>query len=140
MEVYKALDLLNINIDGFYQHSTIWKMPEKLIQVCSLVFRMSLTPLEFCTLKYSELHHRVQTPSLLGGAQSNVEQFQSAELKFFPAYDFPSYFTSHVILGFLRLDFLLLFQNLLAGESLVSRLKISLGSRGCLLSSLVSQH
>lgn len=75
-----------------------------------------------------------------GGVQSNMEQFQSAELKFFPAYDFPSYLVSHVILGFLRLDFLLLFQNLLAGKSLVSRLEISLGSRGCLLSSLVSQH
>lgn len=122
MEMYKALNLLSVNDDGFYHRSSIWKMPGKLTHVHSLVFRMSLAPVDFCILKYSELHHRVQTLSLLRGAQSNMRQFQSAELGTFPACAFLSYLFSHVGPGFLSLDFLRLLHNLLAGERLVSRL------------------
>lgn len=82
VEVYKALDLLSINNDGFYHHSTIWKTPEKLVQAHSLVFRVSLAPLEFCILKYSELHSRVQTPSLLGGLSQTWSSFRVLNSKY----------------------------------------------------------
>lgn len=72
MEVYEALDLLSINNDGFYHHCSIWKMPGKLTQVHSLVFGMSLALVDFCILKYSELHHKVQASSLLGGELSQT--------------------------------------------------------------------
>lgn len=82
VEVYKALDLLSINNDGFYHHSTIWKTPEKLVQAHSLVFRISLAPLEFCILKYSELHPMLQTPSLLGGLSQTWSSFRVLNSKY----------------------------------------------------------